>query len=112
VQTSKRVLISAIIAAPIIWCLNLPAAHADRISDGRAIAQRWCSSCHDIGAGDTRTAKDVAPTFESVSRRPKLSREHLETWIGNPHPPMPNLHLTREEIENLVDYIESLKTAH
>jgi len=112
VQASKRILISAVLAAPMFFFASFSAAYADRVSDGRAIAERWCVSCHDIGAGDTRTAKDVAPTFESVAHRPNLSREHLETWIGNPHPPMPNMHLTREEIENLVEYIESLKTAH
>lgn len=110
-QASKRVLISAAIAAPIIWFVALPAAYAGNASDGRAIAERWCVSCHDIGAGDTRSAKDMAPTFESVAHRANLSREHLETWIGNPHPPMPNLHLTREEVDNLVEYIQSLKTA-
>lgn len=108
-QASKRVLM-AVAAAAAIWSFGHTAAFADDVSDGRAIADRWCSSCHDIGAGDTRTAKDLAPTFESVARRDNLSRVQLETWIGNPHPPMPNLNLTRREVDSLVEYIQSLKS--
>jgi len=96
--------------AAVIWSFGQTAAFADNVSDGRAIAERWCTSCHDIGAGDTRSAKDLAPTFESVARRDNFSRVQLETWIGNPHPPMPNLNLTRREVDNLVEYILSLKS--
>ena len=111
-QASKRVLISAAIAAPILWFGTLSAAHAGNASDGRVIAEHWCVSCHDIGAGDKRTANDLAPSFEAVAKRSVLTRNQLEAWLGNPHPPMPNLHLTRVEIDNLVEYIESLKPAH
>jgi hypothetical protein len=45
-----------------------------------------------------------------VARRDNLSRVQLETWIGNPHPPMPNLNLTRREVDSLVEYIQSLKS--
>lgn len=108
-QASKRVLMAAAVAA-VIGSFGQTAAFADSVSDGRAIADRWCSSCHDIGAGDTRSAKDLAPTFESVARRDNFSRVQLETWIGNPHPPMPNLNLTRREVDSLVEYIQSLKS--
>jgi mono/diheme cytochrome c family protein len=112
VQTSKRALLTAAVALPIIWFVALPAAHAGNASDGRAIAQRWCSGCHDIGSGETKTTNDLAPGFESVARRSVLTHDQLVAWIGDPHPPMPNLHLTRVEIDNLVEYIQSLKTPH
>ncbi len=108
-QAIKRVLMAAA-TVPVLWYGSHTAAFADNVSDGRAIADRWCSSCHDVGASGTRSAKDLAPSFESVARRDNLSRVQLETWIGNPHPPMPNLNLTRREVDNLVEYIQSLKS--
>jgi cytochrome c len=86
------------------------AALAGDAKEGRAIAERWCTACHNIGSGDKPAASDLIPTFDSIARRPDLNRVQLETWIGNPHPPMPNLSLTRNEIDNLVTYIESLRT--
>lgn len=84
-------------------------AHAGDAAEGRAIASRWCSSCHNIGGESKPSASDAIPTFDSVAQRKDLNRVQLETWIGNPHPPMPNLNLTRVEIDNLVTYIESLR---
>lgn len=86
------------------------AAQAGSAEEGQAIARRWCSSCHDIGSGEKPSVSDAVPTFDFVARRKDLSRAQLEAWIGNPHPPMPNLSLTRNEIDNLVAYIESLRT--
>lgn len=85
-------------------------AQAGSANEGKVIASRWCSSCHNIGTGERRTASDTIPTFDSVARRKDLDRAQLEAWIGNPHPPMPNLSLTRSEIDSLVTYIESLRT--
>ena len=85
-----------------------PAQAADA-KEGETLAGRWCVSCHDIGRSEKPTASDTAPTFDSIARRKDLNRVHLEAWLGHPHPPMPNLNLTRTEIDNLVAYIESLR---
>jgi mono/diheme cytochrome c family protein len=85
------------------------AVRAGDAAEGRAIASRWCVSCHNIGGEAKPSASDTVPTFDSVAQRKDLNRVQLETWIGNPHPPMPNLNLTRVEIDNLVSYIESLR---
>lgn len=84
-------------------------ARAGDAMEGKAIASRWCSSCHNIGGGEKPSASDTIPTFDSIAQSKDLNRVQLETWIGNPHPPMPNLTLTRVEIDNLVSYIESLR---
>lgn len=87
-------------------------AHAGSAKEGEALASRWCVSCHDIGRSEKPTASDTAPTFDSVARRKNFNRVHLEAWLGHPHPPMPNLSLTRNEIDSLVNYIESLRAPH
>jgi mono/diheme cytochrome c family protein len=89
--------------------VTVPPAQAGTAKEGEILAGRWCVSCHDIGRSEKPTASDTAPTFDSIARRKDFNRVHLEAWLGHPHPPMPNLSLTRSEIDSLVDYIESLQ---
>ena len=86
------------------------AAFAGSAAEGQEIANRWCSGCHKVETGDKPSASDMVPTFGSIARRKNFDRVQLEAWIGHPHPPMPTLNLTRDEIESLVNYIESLRT--
>jgi mono/diheme cytochrome c family protein len=74
---------------------------------GRAIAQRWCTSCHVVGpeAGGS----DVAPAFAAIATNPTRTPDYLRTWLADPHFSMPNPQLTRSEIDHLVAYIESLR---
>ena len=90
--------------------LGIPAlqpAQAGDAANGKDLATRWCSSCHDVGTG--RPPNDGAPAFEAVARRPGMTRAGLEGWLANPHPPMPKLTLTRREIDDIVSYIETFK---
>lgn len=102
-------ILSAILGIALTATAFASFAHAGDATEGRAIASRWCTSCHNIGGEAKPSASDTIPTFDSIAQRPELNRVQLETWIGNPHPPMPNLNLTRVEIDNLVTYIESLR---
>lgn len=80
-------------------------------ADGRLIAERWCAACHLV-APDQRAATAGAPPFAEIARRHAGATGMLEGFLADPHPPMPDLSLTRQEIRNLVAYIMSLKEAH
>ena len=90
---------------------NLTERTAPDLADGKAIAEKLCVGCHLIdktsGGG---TPADV-PSFPSVANRSKQSVEALTNWLMAPHPPMPDAHLTRQEIRDLAGYIISLRTA-
>ena len=75
-------------------------------AEGRMIAERWCSSCHV--AGNRSGGTDAVPTLESISNDPRRSPGWVRQWLNAPHPPMPNLPLTRAQIEDVVAYLESL----
>ena len=84
----------------------LPAAAADRdAARGGELAQQWCSECHAIGDG-TQT-KDTAPPFPSIAN--KRDDGYLRAFLANPHGPMEGFDLPRQEIDNLVAYIGSLR---
>ena len=84
-----------------------PAAAADAAA-GAALAERWCTGCHVTETAAKGT--DAAPTFRSVADRADLKDEEIEAWLSDPHPIMPDLKLTRAQIEDLTAYIRSLKS--
>ena len=53
---------------------------------------------------------DTAPPFAAIANDPKRSPDALRAWLARPHPPMPNMNLTRTEISDIVAYLLSLKT--
>jgi cytochrome c len=78
---------------------------ADPVEGGR-IAERWCSSCHV--AGNRSGGTDAVPTLESIANDRRRSPEWVRQWLNDPHPPMPNLPLTRAQIEDVVAYLGGL----
>jgi|YNPMSStandDraft_1061717.scaffolds.fasta_scaffold00039_38 mono/diheme cytochrome c family protein len=78
------------------------------VASGAAIAERWCTSCHAVGPGAGR-ATDGAPTLQSVADRASTTVTSLTVFLRTPHDRMPDLSLTREETEDLIAYILSLR---
>ena len=75
---------------------------------GTQLAERWCSTCHIVS--DTQEqATTEAPTFQSIAERSPEAIDALAAFLMDPHPPMPDLSLTREDIRDLLSYIESLR---
>lgn len=84
-----------------------PAAAAGDAAHGKAIAERWCASCHLV-APDQARATTEAPTFAAIAERSQDEIDALAGFLADPHPPMPDLSLTRDEIRDLLAYIASL----
>lgn len=83
--------------------------HPD-IENGNNLARKLCTSCHLIGEPANAPVPSDVPTFAGIANRPDQTANHLATWLTRPHPPMPNLNLTRIEIRDLTGYIMSLRT--
>lgn len=79
-------------------------------SNGQAIAERLCSSCHAVGAGNGSTRADVPP-FITIANLPGQTPERVAGRIIVPHPEMPSVQLTISEIRDVVAYILSLRSA-
>jgi mono/diheme cytochrome c family protein len=75
---------------------------------GKAMAETWCSACHLVSSEQTHTNADV-PTFSSIAQRLPTDADVLAAFIANPHPPMPNMGLSRQDIQDLLAYIATLK---
>ncbi|HUZ74593.1 MAG TPA: cytochrome c [Stellaceae bacterium] len=84
-------------------------AQAGDADAGRVLAQTWCANCHVVG-GATQ-GQDAAPPLAAIAQRRGQDPNWLRAWLTAPHPPMPNLNLSRAEIEDLVAYLASLAPA-
>jgi len=73
---------------------------------GRTIAQNRCSSCHVVEPNVK--GGDVAPPFAEIARKHANDMTWVRTWLTSPHPPMQGIALSREEIDDIVAYLESL----
>ncbi len=78
-------------------------------AQGKAIAQRACAGCHLIGEGQTSSTTDGVPTFAALARNPRMNDAALHGFVQAPHPPMPDLALSRQELDDVVSYIMSLR---
>ncbi|HUI21840.1 MAG TPA: c-type cytochrome [Methylocella sp.] len=104
--SQRRILSSATIAFLALMAFSSGAFAADA-AKGEVIAKRWCAACHLVSPDQTHANSD-APSFASVAHKIK-SPQALTAFLMDPHPKMPDMSLTREEIADLVAYIGTLR---
>ena len=104
VLSSRIVMVAALLAL-----LSGLALAAGRAGEGKAIAERWCAAWHQVSPEQTRASADV-PSFMTVveMRASPGDLVALEGFLADPHPVMPDMSLTRQEIRDIVAYISSL----
>jgi len=82
-------------------------ARADAAA-GERLARQWCANCHVIdNSGPATTLPQGPPAFRIIAGH--LDRDQMRAFLSHPHGAMPDLALTRAEIEDLIAYIGSLK---
>ncbi|XSG82263.1 MAG: c-type cytochrome, partial [Methyloligella sp. ZOD6] len=77
-------------------------------ANGKQIAEQWCASCHLVGPDQETAAAVGTPSFMAISKKYGSGVDVLAGFLADPHPPMPSLSLTRQEINDLIAYIGSL----
>ena len=75
---------------------------------GRALAKRWCASCHVASPEQQRASADVPP-FATIAKSPNFDAKQLAYFLLNPHPKMPDLPLSRSAADDIAAYIATLK---
>ena len=73
---------------------------------GSVLAQRWCASCHLVSYTQ-KQANDGTPSFREIADRADFNESQLAFFLLDPHPMMPGMALTRDEVRDLVAYIDS-----
>jgi tetratricopeptide (TPR) repeat protein len=90
---------------------NIAAQNSSRVASGREIARKSCAWCHAVGPKGDSPNKD-APSFRSIhERHPILSlRAPISRAIATPHDKMPKLPLSEQEVDQIIAYINSLRS--
>jgi len=104
------------IAIPLLTAILLaatprPAEAQDSgdVAAGRHLAETWCSSCHVVDPALQRGTDNGVPTFSAIAGMASTTPLALHAFLQTPHAQMPDLHLSRDEIDDLTAYILSLR---
>lgn len=76
---------------------------------GRALAVRLCANCHMVD-GSGKSAPEGIGTFRGIANRPGQSSDRISNTLMLPHMPMPDTQITRDEIQDILAYLEILRT--
>lgn len=101
------------IATAIALLLPLAPASAETggdIAKGFAYAGTRCANCHSILPLQSVSPVAEAPPFKAIADTRGMTETALAVWFRTPHPTMPNLIITGEDMDNVIAYIVSLKS--
>src|ERR1700751_2325849 len=96
----------SLLALSMLACLAIRSAHADA-AKGAQIARQCRTNCHFFGNNPAGPVPQGPPSFQMVARS-GMSADQLRAFLSHQHGAMPNLALTRAEIDDLINYIETL----
>jgi mono/diheme cytochrome c family protein len=99
----------AVIVAGLAF-FAVPAIAATGSADaGRQLVLRSCTSCH--ATNTTTAATDGAPPLSFVARDNKQNPAWIRGWLMDPHPPMPGIMLSRQQIDDIIAYLGTIPSS-
>jgi mono/diheme cytochrome c family protein len=102
----KKRLAFAVPALIALLASTSPVSAQGNAGAGKRLSQRWCASCHQVEPSGP--AKDSAPPFASLGVQKSKDPGWIRAWLANPHPPMQGINLSRQQIDDVVAYLQSL----
>ena len=76
---------------------------------GRAYAEETCATCHAVSDAQLYSPNASAPSFEELANTPGMTRVALNAWLHSAHPTMPHLIVEQDRIDDLSEYLATLK---
>ena len=73
---------------------------------GRALAERWCASCHVIDRAPTTATANGLPSFPAIAAKATTTKQSLDQFLSSEHTRMPDFCYERNALS---DYILSLR---
>ncbi|WP_408068520.1 c-type cytochrome [Vineibacter terrae] len=107
----RHVAHAAALAASLV-VISAQVHAADPPSDlerGRSLARTWCSQCHTVEPGDRQQRADGLASFSALANDPRNTPDRLRAFLTRPHGRMPDLNLSRQDRDDLVAYLGSMK---
>jgi mono/diheme cytochrome c family protein len=106
----RPTILSATIAgvAGLAAGLALAQAAPGSAANGYALAKTWCAGCHFVEPREMH-AKDTVPSFAAVAAMKSTTQLSLDAFLQTSHHNMPDWRLTRQQVDDVVAYILSLR---
>ena len=110
---------SAMAAIVLLAAMAMGPARAQDAPDpaaGRRLATNVCSTCHVVAPDQMAPfLNQPAPSFTAIANRPSFDPATLRTFLTGSHATlgasgMPNPRLSDRQIDNVVVYLQSLRT--
>ena len=89
-----------------VTAMAVPLCLAADAVKGAQLARQWCANCHVVDRSGPPSVQQGPPGFQSIG---SLTGDQLRTFLTHPHGAMPDLALSRAEIDDVVAYIETLR---
>lgn len=96
----------------LLSCPSAPAtAQQDQPSAqrGKELAIRLCKNCHVIDSMAGSSVPVGTPTFRSMAIASGQTRERVLAALIQPHVPMPDIQLSRSEIDSIIAYLDEIR---
>jgi cytochrome c len=104
---SAKLIAAAALSLSLAMLTPNPARAADA-DTGARLARQWCANCHVIDhAGANAPVPQGPPSFRVIANR--VNADALRAFLSHPHGKMPDLTLSRAEIDDLIAYIQTLR---
>ncbi len=91
--------------AVVLCGLAATPAFAGNAESGKRLANRWCSGCHSVEKSQEK--QNDVPTFAAIAAKHGHDKSWIRAWLMTPHPAMPDMNLTRAEIDDVSAYLET-----
>jgi len=104
-----RSLLTTLVATTLATHVATAAGDTTDVSAGRELALNWCSECHLVVESQDSVPSDSVPTFFAIANHRSTTELGLRVFLTSPHGRMPNIMLTREQMDEIIAYILSLK---
>jgi mono/diheme cytochrome c family protein len=76
---------------------------------GHLLAQRLCAGCHLTEGGSANGLPAGVPSLRAIANRAGQSSERIAQALIQPHAPMPDMQITRREIDDILAYLQTLR---
>lgn len=76
---------------------------------GLGFAKGYCSECHAVGPNETVSPSPGLASFNTIANTPGMTGAALTVWLQTPHGRMPSFVISRQDRDDVVAYILSLK---
>jgi len=94
---------------PSVMTRTTRAQEVGNVQRGLTLAEQVCAQCHLVVKGAGVSPNADAPSFQAIASTPGITSTALAVALRTSHRTMPNLVVERDQADDIIAYILSLK---